>query len=397
MGRGGGSGSSHHSSHSSRSHSHSGSSRRSSGSSYRSSGSSYRSSGSSYRSSGSSYSRHSGSSGSYRSSNYSGTGGSGRGGCSGCSWVIIFPILFILGILSAVYEEMDFGTFFDVQRSTVQREVLPSSKCDPIDEWYRDDWGDWIDETGEETALVNGLKNFYGTTGVQPYLWIMGEEGGDYMSEGSMDELAEATYKDMFGYDEGHLLVIFREYPNASGNYICTVAPGYDAETQVIDDEAKEIILDYIDYFYTDSELNEGQFFGRAFTEAGERIMTKQIPLSALVAAVVVVIVLVIGIIIVTSIIRKKRVAVAKQKAIQKQAEAKEAQAVAEQKKTDFDRKQYEDNLETQFVAVTCPNCGSTGNKIRKATVGHCPYCGSAIKVDQNGNIKIYRSDEPST
>jgi len=400
MGRGGGGGSSHHSSHHSSSHSHSGSSYsrssgRSSGSSYRSSGSSYRSSSSSYRSSGSSYSRHSRSSG--RSGSSYSSGGSGGSFFRGCFWVLLFPILVLLGFGSAILEDSDLGAFFDVQRSTIQREALPESKCDPIDEWYRDDWGDWIDESGEGAALENGLKAFYDHTGVQPYLWIMGEEGKDYMSEGSIEELAEETYKEMFGDDEGHVLVVFREYPNASSNYICTVTPGYDAYTQIMDDEAAEILLDYIDYFYTDEELNEGQFFGRAFSEAGERIMTKQLTWNQIFMIIGVAVVVVIGIIITASIIKKRKIAVAKQKALQAQQEAKEAQAVAAQKKTDLDRKIYEDNLETQFVAVTCPNCGSTGNKIRKATVGHCPFCGSAIKVDQEGNVKISRSDEQST
>lgn len=401
MGRGGGGGSSHHSSHHSSSHSHSGSSGRSSyrssGSSYRSSGSSYRSSGSSYRS-GSSYSHHSGSS--YRSGSSGGySGGSvGGSGCfGGCSWFLIIPVLFVLGILSVFFDEADFGTVFDVQRSTIQREVLPASKCDPIDEWYRDDWGDWIDENGEDTTLENGLKHFYETTGVQPYLWIMGEEGKDYMSEGSVEELADATYKDMFGDDEGHILVVFREYPNASSNYICTITPGYDAETQIMDEEAKEILLDFIDYYYTDSELNEGQFFAKAFSNSADRIMTKQIPLSVLYTIIVVVIILVIGLIISVSIIRKRKVAVAKQKAAQAKAEADKKKAEAAQKKTEFEQQKYNDQIETQFVAVSCPNCGASGNKIRKATVGYCQYCGTAIRVDQEGNVKILSGNETET
>ena len=306
---------------------------------------------------------------------------------------MIIPILVFAGMLYAFLEDTDIGTFFDVQRSTIQREALPASKCDPIDEWYKDDWGDWIDESGEETSLENGLKHFYETTGVQPYLWIMGEEGGDYMSEGSVEELSEATYKEMFGDDEGHVLIIFREYPNASSNYICTVTPGYDAETQVIDDEAKEIILDFIDYYYTDSELNEGQFFARAFTSSADRIMIKQIPLSVLYTIIVSVIVLVIGLIIVVSIIRKRKVAVAKQKAAQAKAEADKKKAEANKKKIEFDQQKYNDQLETQFVAVSCPNCGSTGNRILKATVGYCQYCGTAIRVDQEGNVKIISGD----
>ena len=391
MGRGGGGGSSHHSSHHSSSHSHSGGSSRSS---YRSSGSSYRSSGSSYRSS---YSHHSG--GTHYSGGYSGLGtGSGGSGC-GCSRVVgiilLFPILLIMGILYGLYETLDVSTMFKIERSTIQREALPAEKCKAIDKWFQDDWGDWINEKYEDESLQDGLEYFYKKTGVQPYLWIMGEEGKDYMSEGSVEELADKKYKEMFGNDEGHLLIIFREYPNASSNYICTATPGYDAETQVMDDQAREILLDYIDYYYTEESFNEGQFFERAFTSAADRIMIKQLSTKQLAAIVIVVIVVVIGIIIVASIIRKKKVAVAKQKALQKQAEAQQAKAVAAQKQTEFDQQKYNDQLETQYVAVICPNCGSTGNKIRKATVGYCPYCGTAIKVDQDGQVKIINRDDP--
>ena len=393
MGRGGGGGSSHHSSHHSSSHSHSGGSR----SSYRSSGSSRSSSGSSYRSSSSS-SHHS------RSSSYKGGSGGYSGGRSnesclgGCMRVFLGPLFIIamctvMAFLIMKERGMEPRIPFEltVERSTTQRERLPDSKCSPIDEWYQDDWGDWIDdaEEDEEFSLLVGLKSFYQDTGVQPYLWIMGEEGEKYKSEGSMEELADAKYKEMFGNDEGHLLVIFREYPNASGNYICTITAGYDAETQVIDDQAKEILLDYIDYYYSDEEYNEGEFFEMAFIRAGERIMTKQLSWRQIGVIVAVAAVVMLGIVITSDIFKRRKVAVAKQKTLQAQEQAKEAQAVAQQKQTDFDRKQYEDNLETQFVAVVCPNCGSTGNKIRKATVGHCPYCGSAIKVDQNGNVFV--------
>jgi len=306
-------------------------------------------------------------------------------------------MLIIMGIFYGVFESGDISTFFKIERSTIQREALPSDKCQAIDKWYRDDWGDWIDKSGEAEAVKSGLEYFYNKTGVQPYLWIMGEEGKDYMSEGSLEELGDETYKEMFGNDEGHLLVIFREYPNASSNYICTVTPGSDAETIVMDEQAREILLDYIDFFYTNEDLNEGQFFKNAFMRAGDRIMIKQMTTKQIVMIIVVVLVVVIGIIIVASIIRKKKVAVAKQKALQKQAEAQQAKAVAEQKQTEFNQQKYNDELETQFVAVECPNCGSTGNKIRRTTVGYCPFCGTAIKVDEDGKVSFINRDQPTT
>ena len=287
--------------------------------------------------------------------------------------MLLFPMIIIVGIFYGIIDTGDIGTFFKIERSTIQREALPADKCQAIDKWYQDDWGDWIDKSGEAEAVKSGLEYFYQKTGVQPYLWIMGEEGKNYMSEGSVEELAEKRYKELFGNDEGHLLVIFREYPN----------------------EEKLILQKRKKKYYTDGDLDEGHFFQKAFMRAGDRIMIKQMSEKQVFTIIVVVAIVIIGLIIISSIIRKKKVAVAKQKALQKQAEAQQAKAVAAQKQTEFNQQKYNDELETQYVAVECPNCGSTGNKIRRTTVGYCPFCGTAIKVDQDGNVEfISRNDQ---
>ncbi len=374
MGRGGGGGGSHHSSHHSSSHTHHASS-----SSYHSSGSS------SYRSG---------------SSRYSGgsSGGSGGGGCFSTFVTLIVMAVIAGGVYFGLSDEIPQPVqFFLIERSTENREALPESKCTPVDVWYQDDWGDWIDEEGEEDALIDGMKSFYESTGVQPYLWITGEDGGQYESAQSLEDLAEAKYKELFGIDEGHMIVIFREYPNNSSEYICTVTPGYDAETQVLDEQAREILLDFIDYFYTDTDLNEGYFFKYSFKNAGERIMQKQLSFRQMGIIAAVAVILVIGLIITAKIVKKRKIAVAKQKTLQAQEAAKHAKAVADQKKTDFNRKKYEDELETQYVAVNCPNCGASNLKIRRTTVGYCDYCGTAIKVDKDGNIAIISGDQAGT
>lgn len=374
MGRGGGGGGSHHSSHHSSSHTH-----------HASSSHSYSSGSSSYRSG---------------SSRYSGgsSGGSGGGGCFSTFVTLIVVAVIAGGVYFGLSDELPQPVqFFLIERSTENREALPESKCTPVDVWYQDDWGDWIDEEGEEDALIDGMKSFYESTGVQPYLWITGEDGGQYESAQSLEDLAEAKYKELFGIDEGHMIVIFREYPNNSSEYICTVTPGYDAETQVLDEQAREILLDFIDYFYTDTDLNEGYFFKYSFKNAGERIMQKQLSFRQMGIIAAVAVILVIGLIITAKIVKKRKIAVAKQKTLQAQEAAKQAKAVAEQKKTDFNRKKYEDELETQYVAVNCPNCGASNLKIRRTTVGYCDYCGTAIKVDKDGNIAIISGDQAGT
>ena len=60
----------------------------------------------------------------------------------------------------------------------------------------------------------------------------------------------------------------------------------------------------------------------------------------------------------------------------------------------ELDRKKYEDELETQYMAIPCPNCGGSGNKIRKGTVGICKFCGTAIKVGRDGKIEFLSNDD---
>ncbi len=379
MGRGGGGSHSHSHSHHSSSHSHHSSGGHRSSYSGGSSRSSHRSS---YHHSGGSYS-----------------GGSGGGGCSGCfSSIIALMMPVALFAVFFIFFAVKTGNAGDlgIERSTIQREPLPSSKCDYVDEWYRDDWGDWIDESGEKASLISGMREFYDATGVQPYLYIMGEEGKDYKSEGSLEEYAENKYKELFGDDEGHLLVVFREYPNASSNYIVTVTPGHDAEAAVMDEQAREILLDYIDYYYSNQSLNEGQFFSRSFEKAASRIMTKQMSLRAIVTIIVIAVIVGIALIIVISVVRKSKEKVAKQKALQAKEQADKARSEADKAQTEFRQQQYYDELEKEYVAVTCPNCGAAGNKIRKLTVGYCEFCGSAIKVDENGNPYTVTPDSTS-
>ena len=52
-----------------------------------------------------------------------------------CAAVVVLVIAFAVLWL---YQ----GKEASIERSTVNREALPASKCDPVDKWYQDDWGD---------------------------------------------------------------------------------------------------------------------------------------------------------------------------------------------------------------------------------------------------------------
>lgn len=195
-------------------------------------------------------------------------GGGGGFGC-GCLISIIIAFIVLMLIISFAssmnYSSSDSGS--NITKSTIQREPLPKGSVMETD-YYTDEL-DWIKKPSQ---LQVGLKNFYEKTGVQPYLYITDTiNGSHYPTTEELDEFAHNLYDELFE-DEAHLLLVFFEY-DSSGNYMDRYVAGTQAKT-VIDMEAADILLDYIDRYYYDSSLSEDEFFSLAFDKAGDRIMT---------------------------------------------------------------------------------------------------------------------------
>ena len=65
--------------------------------------------------------------------------------------------------------------------------------------------------------------------------------------------------------------------------------------------------------------------------------------------------------------------------------EAEASRERAEYESRRYRRTQLEDEIARDSVAVECPNCGATGNRIRRGSTGFCEYCGTAIQVSSGG------------
>lgn len=65
------------------------------------------------------------------------------------------------------------------------------------------------------------------------------------------------------------------------------------------------------------------------------------------------------------------------------QAEASREKAIEET--ASYHRTQLEDQIARDSVAVECPNCGATGNRIRRNSTGFCNFCGTAIQIGSDG------------
>lgn len=194
------------------------------------------------------------------------------------------------------------GSNSEITRSTVERTKLDGSMVNELDEYYTDNLG-WI---GSSYTLERGMKEFYKQTGVQPYLYICDNLDGDYSgyySEDKQEEFGNKLYEELFS-DEGHILLVFCEYvtPEHDTKYVSFCTVGNAAKT-VIDEEAREILLDYVDHYYY-SDYEDDEFFSLAFEKAGDRIMTVERSKGWIVA---VAIILLIALIILFRQLEKRR------------------------------------------------------------------------------------------
>ncbi len=199
-----------------------------------------------------------------------GGGGSGCGGCSGCSFValgiIVVAVIIVIVIVSTQgAPNIQTVSKNEITRSTIVRKPLPDGSVKET-AYFTDELG-WITN---QNQLLEGMKHFYKKTGVQPYLYITDTiNGSHFPSEEQLNAFTHELYERLFT-DEAHLLLVFFEYEE---RYMDRYVAGVQAKT-VIDEEAADILLDYIDRYYYDTGLTDEAFFSKAFTDAANRIMT---------------------------------------------------------------------------------------------------------------------------
>lgn len=206
---------------------------------------------------------------------FGGRGGCGCGALGAIAVVLIFALI-VMGAFSScvsalagsgISSSSGSSSTSSITASTIEREKLSSSLVNETG-YYTDETGSFINSS---TELTSGLKSFYQQTGVQPYVYITDNIDGDYApSEDDLDTFAENLYETLFT-DEGHLLFVYVDLTGSDG-YMGHIVIGYSAQT-VIDDEAYEILTQYINAYYYDSSLSNAEFISNAFRDAGERIM----------------------------------------------------------------------------------------------------------------------------
>ena len=323
--------------------------------------------------------------GSSRASRSGRSAGNGGGGCfTGClTAILILVILLILGGLISIFDSDKNTQTSGTAVSTVRREKLADRLCETSDRWYQDDWGDWI---GDGSTLRSGLQSFYEKTGVQPFVWITGEQGRQLSTEKAVENAASEKYDELYR-DNGHLVLVFREYPNDSGNYISTCYAAEDAE-QVMDAEAREILLNWIDTCYDDESLSEEAFFAKAFRQAAAQIMSGSTQTAAkesdtsddwtLVIFLILIAAAIIAVLIGFS--RKKNAVAAGTSSPQSQntpASGGSAQSAGDLWNSASGQESQAGDAEYNGTMI-CPHCGATV-VLGKGKTGTCSYCGSPV------------------
>ena len=182
---------------------------------------------------------------------------------SGCLTKFIIFIVMVI-IINSLLSVISGSSSLDyITKSTIKRNKIHTKVSDEAG-YYTDECG-WIRNS---TALTGGLKDFYNSTGILPYIYIIDNVSGDYdPSTEKLEQFAETQYNALF-QDEGHALLVFWDY---AGAYEYTLWLGEDT-LEIMDSEACDILFDYLDYYYYYADTEEA-FFADAFADAGEHMM----------------------------------------------------------------------------------------------------------------------------
>lgn len=182
---------------------------------------------------------------------------------SGCLTKLIIFIVMVVIINSLISAFSGSSSSGYITKSTRNRNKIHA--------WVSDEAGYYTDECGwirNSTELTNGLKDFYDSTGILPYVYIIDNVAGDYdPSTEKLVQFAEEQYNALFK-DDGHALLVFWDF---AGAYEYTLWLGEDT-LEVMDTEACDILFDYLDYYYYYADTEEA-FFADAFSDAGEHMM----------------------------------------------------------------------------------------------------------------------------
>ena len=308
--------------------------------------------------------------------NYDNKSNNQKSNYMGCIHIILIVIM-ALSIMALLFNTL-------VLSDSSKEARTPLSNGMVVETEYFTDELNWINNKSE---LIRGMEHFYKVTGVQPYLYITDDVGGNFYD--NAEEFANDKYDELFK-DEAHILVIFWE----QDEYYTYCLSGIAADT-VIDADAREILLNKLDEYYWDSSLDEDEYFSKAFKEAADEIMAE--PPSGFASIVVPIIIFALALLAEITIIKKAKKA-KRDKELKEMFDKPletfgntEAEELAKKYESSEGTNENKINVSTPEINVTeattisrpvqddkiiCPNCG----KQESSENNFCSICGSKLK-----------------
>lgn len=230
-------------------------------------------------------------------------GGGGNFGCLTAVAVLVAAVL-LVGLLSFVMDAPGCSETggSSITASTVEREALPANAVIETG-YYQDADGQWIQNASQ---LESGMRQFYKATGVQPFLYVAADKS---MDASQCEQFATQQYPKLFS-DQGHFLFVFCYQGRIGGVHSYTYGCYFGSQAKtVMDTEAEEIFLDYLDRYINDESISESQAFSEAYSKTAERIMTTdaQRATPAIIGVAVSIAVIVVVIVIAVIFIRRSK------------------------------------------------------------------------------------------
>ena len=222
----------------------------------------------------------------YRRTRRGGTGGGCLGGILGAILAPIAIIIILVVIIGGVFSNISGFSFSELmeEKSTsapvdhetepvsewVQNEKLSAELCTPVEDTVETDLPDVLDEENA-AQITQGIEYFYETTGAQPYFIFSGGLNGDPDPDyNAVNEYLYNKYVELFGEDEGHLLLL--TFYN-DGNIVTWYISGNDVYS-VMDDGDFDALIDRINNEYTDISAL-GKCVRTALEQTADEVMTE--------------------------------------------------------------------------------------------------------------------------
>lgn len=167
----------------------------------------------------------------------------------------------------AAVENRDYSTAPVDEFQGAQKVKLDAGACVRSSRVLEDSLG-WLSDAEEVEAAMD---YFYDRTGVQPYLLICDsiDGKGEEITDAEAETFLQGLYESLYA-DEGHMLFVFMEYEESE--YITYLYAGTDAGS-VMDGEAREMFLNNVDWYYSDSSLSDDAYFAKIFRNSADDIM----------------------------------------------------------------------------------------------------------------------------